>query len=154
MKVREGGLDPECPAAYAWGWVEEDPAAAVWDNWHLAGHHVPLLLPASISALRFVKFHPSTDQNQATMLDTEWKRTHMKSGTLETWLDIIFAASRSCFHLNLRISSIHSSGERQDQAALYPCSTKTREVLGNPSPTTVRFPKTREISRGRSPGEI
>ena len=88
------------------------------------------------------------------MLDTEWKRTHMKSGTLETWLDIIFAASRSCFHLNLRISSIHSSGERQDQAALYPCSTKTREVLGNPSPTTVRFPKTREISRGRSPGDI
>ena len=37
---------------------------------------------------------------------------------------------------------------------LYPCSTKTREVLGNPSPTSKRFPETREISRGRSPREI
>ena len=37
---------------------------------------------------------------------------------------------------------------------LYPCSTKTREVLGNPSPTAERFPETREISRGRSPREI
>ena len=37
---------------------------------------------------------------------------------------------------------------------LYPCSTKTREVLGNPSPTPERFPETREISRGRSPREI
>ena len=27
--------------------------------------------------------------------------------------------------------------------ALYPCSTKTREVLGNPSPTAERFPETR-----------
>ena len=25
---------------------------------------------------------------------------------------------------------------------LYPCSTKTREVLGNPSPTAERFPET------------
>ena len=33
---------------------------------------------------------------------------------------------------------------------LYPCSTKTREVLGNPSPTPKRFPETREISRGKS----
>ena len=33
---------------------------------------------------------------------------------------------------------------------LYPCSTKTREVLGNPSPTPERFPETREISRGKS----
>ena len=32
---------------------------------------------------------------------------------------------------------------------LYPCSTKTREVLRNPSPTPKRFPETREISRGR-----
>ena len=32
---------------------------------------------------------------------------------------------------------------------MYPCSTKTREVLGNPSPTSKRFPETREISRGR-----
>ena len=31
---------------------------------------------------------------------------------------------------------------------LYPCSTKMREVLGNPSPTPKRFPETREISRG------
>ena len=37
---------------------------------------------------------------------------------------------------------------------MYPCSTKTREVLGNPSPTPKRFPETREISRGRSPREI
>ena len=37
---------------------------------------------------------------------------------------------------------------------MYPCSTKTREVLGNPSPTPERFPETREISRGRSPREI
>ena len=37
---------------------------------------------------------------------------------------------------------------------LYPCCTKTREVLGNPSPTPKRFPETREISRGRSPREI
>ena len=35
-----------------------------------------------------------------------------------------------------------------------PCSTKTREVLGNPSRTPERFPETREISRGRSPREI
>ena len=38
--------------------------------------------------------------------------------------------------------------------ALYPCSTKPREVLGNPSPTAERFPETREISQGRSPREI
>ena len=37
---------------------------------------------------------------------------------------------------------------------LYPCSTKTREVLGNPSPTSKRFPETREISRGRSPRDF
>ena len=37
---------------------------------------------------------------------------------------------------------------------VYPCSTKTREVLGNPSLTAKRFPETREISRGRSPREI
>ena len=37
---------------------------------------------------------------------------------------------------------------------MYPCSTKTREVLGNPSPTPKRFPETQEISRGRSPREI
>ena len=35
---------------------------------------------------------------------------------------------------------------------LYPCSTMTREVLGNPSPTPERFPETREISRGKSRG--
>ena len=34
-----------------------------------------------------------------------------------------------------------------EECALYPCSTKTREVLGNPSPTPERFPETREISR-------
>ena len=39
-------------------------------------------------------------------------------------------------------------------AIMYPCSTKTREVLGNPSPKPKRFPETREISRGRSPREI
>ena len=37
---------------------------------------------------------------------------------------------------------------------LYPCSTKTREVLGNPSTKPKRFPKTRKISRGRSLREI
>ena len=37
--------------------------------------------------------------------------------------------------------------------ALYPCSTKTREVLGNPSPTVERFPETREISRGEFWGD-
>ena len=37
---------------------------------------------------------------------------------------------------------------------MYPCSTKTREVLGNPSPMPERFRETREISRGRSPREI
>ena len=36
------------------------------------------------------------------------------------------------------------------RVGLYPCSTKTREVLGNPSPTPERFPET----RGRSPREI
>ena len=30
---------------------------------------------------------------------------------------------------------------------MYPCSTKTREVLGNPSLTPRRFPETREIPR-------
>ena len=33
---------------------------------------------------------------------------------------------------------------------LYPCSTKTREVLGNPSPMPMRFPENREIYRGQS----
>ena len=37
---------------------------------------------------------------------------------------------------------------------MYPCSTKTREVLENPSPAPKRFPETREISQGRSPREI
>ena len=36
--------------------------------------------------------------------------------------------------------------------ALYPCSNKTREILGNPSPTPKRFPETLEISRGKSQG--
>ena len=35
---------------------------------------------------------------------------------------------------------------RTSKTTLYPCSTKTREVLGNPSPTPKRFPETREIS--------
>ena len=35
-----------------------------------------------------------------------------------------------------------------------PYSTKTWEVLGNPSPTPKRFPETREISLWRSPREI
>ena len=35
-----------------------------------------------------------------------------------------------------------------------PYSTKTREVLANPSPPPSRFPETREISRGRSPRGI
>ena len=37
---------------------------------------------------------------------------------------------------------------------MYPCSTKTREVLENPSLTPKRFPETREISRGRCLREI
>ena len=45
-----------------------------------------------------------------------------------------------------KISGVHST--------LYPCSTKTREVLGNPSPTPERFPEARKISRERSPREI
>ena len=40
------------------------------------------------------------------------------------------------------------------KSGMYPCSTKRREVLGNPSPTPKRFPETRDISRGRSPREI
>ena len=59
---------------------------------------------------------------------------------------------------------------RDNKSKLYPCSTKTREVLGNPSPPPnfsrvegnprdfprpwVLYPETREISRGRSPREI
>ena len=35
-----------------------------------------------------------------------------------------------------------------------PCSTKTREVLGNPSPLPSRFPSTLEISLGLRPREI
>jgi len=35
-----------------------------------------------------------------------------------------------------------------------PCSTKTREVLGNPSPPPSRFPSTLEISLGLRPREI
>ena len=51
--------------------------------------------------------------------------------------------------LTTKIIQGKTSGE-----ILYPCSIKTREVLGNPSPTLKRFPETREISRGRSPREI
>ena len=36
-----------------------------------------------------------------------------------------------------------------DQPRMYPCSIKTWEVLGNPSPMPERFPETREMSRGR-----
>ena len=36
-----------------------------------------------------------------------------------------------------------------DIFTLYPCSTKTREVLGNPSPTPERFPETRESQGSR-----
>ena len=36
------------------------------------------------------------------------------------------------------------------KSALYPCSTKMGEVLGNPSATPEKFPETREISRGKS----
>ena len=35
-----------------------------------------------------------------------------------------------------------------------PYSTKTQEVLGNPSSTSKRFPETREITWGQSPREI
>ena len=37
---------------------------------------------------------------------------------------------------------------------LYPCSIKTMEVSGNPSPKPKRFPETREMSQGRSPRDI
>ena len=37
-----------------------------------------------------------------------------------------------------------------DMMTLYPCSTKTREVLGNPSPTPERFPEGE--ARGKSRG--
>ena len=37
---------------------------------------------------------------------------------------------------------------------LYPDYSKTREVLGNPSPTLEGFPETREISQMRSPRKI
>ena len=37
---------------------------------------------------------------------------------------------------------------------LYPCSSKTREVLGNPFPTPKGFPETREISQMQSPRKI
>ena len=37
---------------------------------------------------------------------------------------------------------------------LFPCSTETREVLGNPSPTAEKFPETGEVFRGRSSREI
>ena len=43
---------------------------------------------------------------------------------------------------------------QESKETLYPCSTKTREVMGNPSPTAERFPETREISRGQSLREI
>ena len=43
---------------------------------------------------------------------------------------------------------------RNHMESLYPCSTKTREVLGNPPPTPQRFPETKEISQRRSPREI
>ena len=35
-----------------------------------------------------------------------------------------------------------------DYGSMYPHSTKTREVLGNPSPMPKRFPETRGKSRG------
>ena len=35
---------------------------------------------------------------------------------------------------------------------MYPCSTKTREVLGNPSPTPERFPEGNLEGRGKSRG--
>ena len=40
------------------------------------------------------------------------------------------------------LSPLTIPGSRHHQllAVLYPCSTKTREVLGNPSPTPERFP--------------
>ena len=40
------------------------------------------------------------------------------------------------------------------QLEMYPCSTKTGEILGNPSPTAERFPETQEISQGRSLGKL
>ena len=36
---------------------------------------------------------------------------------------------------------------------MYPCSTKTGEILGNPSPRAERFPETQEISHGRRLGK-
>ena len=44
--------------------------------------------------------------------------------------------------------SLPPSWTHNNSLTLYPCSTKTREVLGNPSPTPERFPETRGKSQG------
>ena len=56
----------------------------------------------------------------------------------------------SCTLCNVQWIQKWKSTTFKNSAGMYPCSTKTREVLGNPSPTPERFPETREISRGRT----
>ena len=55
------------------------------------------------------------------------------------WLNLIWFNQEIS---NLKYLKGHS---RKHCNAMYPCSTKTREVLGNPSPPPSRFPSTLEI---------
>ena len=52
------------------------------------------------------------------------------------------------------LTIIHDKSSLMIPNAMYPCSTKTKEVLGNPSPTPRRFPETRDISQCKVRGKF
>ena len=54
-------------------------------------------------------------------------------------------------YLNKKLAA-EASAFPADDERMYPCSTKTREVLGNPSPTPERFPEGNLKGRGKSRG--
>ena len=80
-----------------------------------------------------------------------WRRPQQCTGVLTCYLFL----NDHCFTAPGALPAFPIQTLEVDTAVvLYPCSIKTREVLGNPSPTPERFPETREISQGQSPREI
>ena len=80
-----------------------------------------------------------------------------KRGWMEIWLFakmflfyMTYVMPKYCHvqtFLGLAARYVLQAAGKQNCEVLYPCSTKTRAVLGNPSLTPKRFPKTREICR-------
>ena len=118
--------------AYLPAWYQSDNQSQNWLNFFQS-----LKLFFSLILYRFL--HPKV----ATMFLSVWDTYHKQSAQHQVQYLFPFP-STTMAEISNQLSS----------RTLGPCSTKTREGLGNPSPTPKRFPETRNISREQSPREI